>query len=110
MARHRLVPGRGGFEQREASGTPRPAASLSSTTAVGLVSARSIRDSIERLTPHWLDSASSDRPRSARSCRTRWAMRSLREVSSFIMETIFHHIGYIVNMLDYVSTMLEKRQ
>ena len=56
----------------------------SNTTAVGLLSARSIKDSAERLTPDWVASASNDMPSSERSARTRAAMRSLTEVCESI--------------------------
>src|SRR5262245_59938196 len=58
--------------------TPRPAASFSSPTAVGLLSPRSISEIIDRLTPLLVASASSERPWPARSSRTRSAMRSFR--------------------------------
>ncbi len=76
---------RAGGSNSEASATPSPVASFSSTTAVGLLPPRSIREIIERLTPQCAASASSDRPRAARSSRTRWAMRSFRSLASSVM-------------------------
>jgi hypothetical protein len=58
-----------------------PEASFSSSTAVGLVSPRSISEIIERLTPLRSASASSDMDSSARSWRTRAAICSLILVS-----------------------------
>ncbi len=60
-----------------ASGTPSPVAIFSSTTAVGLLSPRSTSEIIERLTSHFAASASRVIPWSARSARTRAAIRVL---------------------------------
>src|SRR6202042_3725760 len=60
-----------------ASDTSRPVAIFSNTAAVGLLAARSTNESIERLTPHRADRASRLMPKSARSVRTRFAMREL---------------------------------
>src|SRR6185369_4983674 len=59
----------------------------SSTTAVGLLSPRSISEIIERLTPLLLASASSEMACAARSSRTRAAMRWLRSDSDTLFST-----------------------
>ena len=74
-----------GASNNEASGTPRPVANFSSSTAVGLLSPRSMSEIIERLTPQCVASASRERPRAARRSRTRCAMRSFRLDDSFSM-------------------------
>jgi hypothetical protein len=68
----------GDASNSDASVTPSAADSFSRTTAVGLLSPRSISEIIERLTPLLPDSASRDRPRAVRSFLTRAAMRRFR--------------------------------
>src|ERR1700687_3066937 len=73
----------------EASITPRPAASFSSTTAVGLLSPRSTSEIIDRLNPLLAARASSERPCAARSFPTRSAMRWFRSgAASPMMDTL----------------------
>src|SRR5712671_3459567 len=60
-----------------ASGTPNPVAIFSNTTAVGLLSPRSTKEIIERLTAHLAANASRLIPNSVRKPRTRPAIREL---------------------------------
>src|SRR5262249_17745534 len=85
-----------GTSNSEASTTPRPPASFSRITAVGLLSPRSISEIIERLTPLLAASASSEKPRARRSSRTRSAMRPLRSAVSVMLESKVQYTGYHV--------------
>ena len=78
----------------------RPTASLSSTTAVGLVSPLSISEIIDRLTPLRSASPSSDSPRAARNWRTLAAICSLRPVSLIQAQASY--------MLDQTSIILDE--
>jgi len=72
------------FEQRQ-SVMPRPAASFSNTTAVGLLSPRSIKEIIDRLTPDRFASASIESSRASRNSRKRpaiWAVMSVSDEST----------------------------
>ena len=71
-----------GASNKLASGTPSPTDSFSSTTAVGLLSPRSMTEIMERLTPLRVARASRESPRALRSSRTRSAMRELRVVAA----------------------------
>src|SRR6188474_1814998 len=63
-------------------------------TAVGLLSPRSIRESMDRLTPLFRASASSDKRWVTRSWRTRWAIRWLTSgVPSFMLDIFIHYTG-----------------
>jgi hypothetical protein len=84
-----------GASNSEARVTPKPPASFSRTTAVGLLSPRSMSEIIDRLTPLLVARASSESARAERSSRTRSPIRRLRseppspmlEASSTILES-----------------------
>ena len=74
---------------------------FSSTTAVGLLSPRSTSEIIERLTSHFAASASRVIPRSARSARTRLAMRAFMSDAAVVD-------GALSCMLDTVSSRMDR--
>src|SRR5262245_20698368 len=82
---------------------PSPVAIFSSTTAVGLLSPRSTREIIERLTSHFAASASRVIPRSVRSARTRLAMRELMSRGAAA-------IGALSCILDILSIKVDECQ